>query len=111
MLTVARPHQRFQRINNDLLKSKGWSKTKIENLCRKYLEEGKSVVVDNMNANKIQRNPWVAMGLHYKVRGATTAIICIFQAVFHLFHPPLPLHNPPNVWACIVSSSLSRADN
>jgi hypothetical protein len=86
-------HKHYKRINNDLLKSQGMNKTKIQNLCRSYLEEGKSVVIDNMNADPIQRYPWIKMGEDFnaredfdaRVRGAAT------HDVISSFSPIAPL--------------------
>ena len=47
----------YKRINNDTIKNP----KKAEKLCLSLLEQGKSVVVDNMNAQPKQRNVYISL--------------------------------------------------
>jgi len=58
----------YLRINNDAMKAAGYSPKKMHNLCRSYLDDGRSVVVDNMNSNPKQRSPWLAIAKEMGVR-------------------------------------------
>lgn len=42
-------------------------KVNLFNLCKQYLEDGKSVVIDNTNPTKVARAKWIAIAKEFKV--------------------------------------------
>lgn len=61
------------RINNDTIKNQA----KAEKLCREYLKDGKSVVIDNLNQTEKARGIYIAIA---KEAGIKTIKCLYFQA-------------------------------